>query len=95
MNLILTQPVEIALQTLGQEDRRRVRAWLDHLRNWEKDDFVRTHSQRLNSAEDVYVLKTSSDIRIFFRLGESNIEVLDIARKATIESFGPVSEPRR
>jgi mRNA-degrading endonuclease RelE of RelBE toxin-antitoxin system len=95
MNVIQTPPVEIALRTLGDEDRQRVSAWFDHLGNWEKDAYVREHSQKLNSAENVYVLKTSGDIRIFFRLEQDRIVILDIATKATILSSGHVSEAGR
>lgn len=91
MNVILTQPVEIALHTLGEDDRRNVTAWFDHLRNWENDEFVREHSQKLSSGENVYVLKTSTDIRIFFRLEKFDIVVLDIARKSTIVSSGHIA----
>src|SRR3712207_4863681 len=86
MNVVLTQPVEIALRTLGEEDRRQVSAWLDHLKNWENDPFVREHSHKLASSEDVYVLRTNTDIRIFFALQQGRIVVLDIARKATLMS---------
>ena len=94
MNVIMTQPVDIALASLGEEDRRQVMAWLDHLKNWETDSYVRAHSQRLNPIENVYVLKTSTDIRIFFQLEKNTITVLDIARKATLARFGQV-EPSR
>jgi len=88
MNVIQTPPVEIALRTLDDEDRRRVWAWFEHLTNWEKDQFVREHSQKLNSADDIYVLRTSGDLRIFFRLEKDRIIILDIARKAAILSSG-------
>jgi len=95
MNVILTQPVDIALRTLGEEDRRNVMAWLDHLKNWENDDFLRSHSHKLNPEDNVYVLKASADIRIFFRLEKSDIVILDIARKATIVSSGRIAEHGR
>ncbi len=92
MNVILTEPVEISLRTLGEEGRRIVGAWFDHLKNWETDEYVRSHSHQLDSNDNVYVLKTSTDIRIFFRLKKPDIVVLDIARKATIMGVGRVSE---
>jgi len=91
MNVIQTPPVEIALRTLGDDDRQRVSAWFGHLANWENDQFVRQHSQKLNSAENVYVLRTSGDLRIFFRLEKNGIVILDIARKATIMSSGHIA----
>lgn len=87
MKIALTLPVEIALRTLGEEDRRRVWAWLDHLKNWENDSFIREHSKKLPSAENVYVLKTSDNWRIFFSIEPDQIEILDIATKAAIDVF--------
>jgi mRNA-degrading endonuclease RelE of RelBE toxin-antitoxin system len=92
MNVVLTQPVEIALRSLSDEDRRKMAAWLDHLKNWENDPHVRKQSHKLDSTEGVYVLRTSTDLRIFFSLQEDQIVVLDIARKGTIMSFGPLAE---
>ncbi len=94
MNVVLSQPVEIALRALGEEDRRNVSAWLDHLKNWENDRFVRRHAHPLTSADGVYVLRTSTDLRIFFSLQPDQIVVLDIARKATIMRFRPLAEPQ-
>jgi hypothetical protein len=93
MKVILTQPVHIALRTLDEDDRRKVTAWLDHLRNWENDDFLRKHSHKLESSEDVYVLQTTTDFRIFFTIEKDKITVLDIATKATILSSGHPPEP--
>jgi hypothetical protein len=88
MDVILTQPVEFALRTLGDEDRQTVLAWLDHLKDWENDPGVRRHSHKLASADNVYVLQTSTDIRIFFAPEKDRIMVLDVAKKAAILSSG-------
>ena len=66
-------------------------AWLDHLRNWENDSFVRDHSKKLKADDNVYILRTSDDIRVFFRLEKDRIIVLDLATKATIVSFGQMT----
>jgi hypothetical protein len=92
MNVIQTPPVEIALRTLGTEDRQKVVAWFDHLKNWEKDKYVRSHAKRLNSSENVYFLETNGDFCIFFRLEQDCIVLLDIATKETILSFGHFAE---
>jgi hypothetical protein len=95
MNVIQTPPVEMALRTLGDEDRQTLLTWIDHLGRWENDQIVRQRSQRLPSTENVYVLKTNGDFRIFFRLEKDRIVILDIATKATLLSFGPVSATRQ
>lgn len=92
--MIQTPPVEIALRTLGAEDRQEVVVWIDHLRNWENNAWLRSHAKQLNSSDNVYVLQTTGDFRIFFRLEQERIVVLDIATKATILSSGQVSESR-
>lgn len=89
MEIVQTPPVEIALRTLSREDRRRVKAWFQHLANWESDPFVRERSEKLPSSDDVYVLKTSVEgLRIFFQLEKGQIKILDIATKAAIVSSG-------
>jgi hypothetical protein len=91
MNVIQTQPVEIALRTLDEEDRRKVEAWFERLKNWEKDASVRERSQKLPSADGVYVLKTTGRFVIFFRLEQDRIVLLDIATKRTIQMFDQIS----
>ena len=95
MNIISTQAVDIALSTLREEDRRRMTAWFEHLKNWETDEFVRKRSHKLNDEEDVYVLKTNTDLRIFFKLEKRDIVLLDIAHKDTILSFRNGEDHRR
>jgi mRNA-degrading endonuclease RelE of RelBE toxin-antitoxin system len=90
-NLITTTPVDIALQSLDADDVRKVLAWFDNLRNWDNDPFVRRHSHKLDSVPGVYVLMTSSDIRIFFRIDGDTVTVLDVAKKSSILASGGVS----
>jgi hypothetical protein len=64
-----------------------VLAWLDHLENWENDEQVRKMSKR-TAYQDVYVLNTSDDIRIFFKLDLQNnkISIIDIAKPSRFEN---------
>ena len=84
MNVVETSPVNIALRTLSDDERRKVWAWFDHLRNWESDAFVREHSKELPGSQGVYVFQTTDDLRIFFRLESDRIVLLDIATKDTL-----------
>ena len=86
--VVTTPPVDIELRALDADGVRKVHAWFDHLRNWDGDEFVRTHSHSLEDIPGVYVLKTSTDIRIFFRIDGNAITVLDIAKKPAIISSG-------
>jgi len=92
--VITTLPVDIALRALDTDGVRKVYAWVDHLRNWDGDEFVRTHSHSLEGVSGVYVLKTSTDIRIFFKIDGNTITVLDIAKKPSIMSSGYIPEVR-
>jgi mRNA-degrading endonuclease RelE of RelBE toxin-antitoxin system len=90
--IVTTPPVDIALRTMDADDVRRVQAWFDHLRNWDGDEYVRSHSHSLTGVPDVYVLKTTTDIRIFFRIDAETITILDIARRSAISASGRVPE---
>ena len=90
--VVTTSPVDIALRTLDTDGVRKVHVWFDRLRNWDEDDFVRTHSHSLEGIPGVYVLKTSTDIRIFFRIDGNNITIVDIAKKPAIISSGYIPE---
>jgi hypothetical protein len=82
--IILAPPVKIALRSLDAENARKVHAWFDHLKNWDRDAFVRGRSHSLASLPGIYVLMTHTDLRIFFRLEGSTITVLDISTKQSI-----------
>jgi hypothetical protein len=91
MKVIVTEPVQIVLRNLSEDERRRVLVWFENLGRWETDSFVRKHSKKLDGGENVYMLLTSTDIRIFFTLGQDLITILDVAKKATIVSSGQAS----
>ena len=93
MEVVVNHAADIAMRSLGDEDRRKVSAWFDYLRNWENDPFVRSKSRKLKlpEPENVYVLRTSTDIRLFFTLSEDRIEVIDIARRESLVTIGQAS----
>ena len=91
MNVEIAAPADIALRTLSEDDRQRALAWQDHLRNWEGDQFVRTHSHKLSSSENTYVLQTSTDLRIFFTKEDDKITVFDIAKLSALLASSNVS----
>jgi mRNA-degrading endonuclease RelE of RelBE toxin-antitoxin system len=86
--IVITPAVEVALRTLDEENRRHVRSWFDRLANQDEDDFVRSHSHSLSSIPGVQVLKTSTDLRIFFRMEGNTITILDVAMKQSIIASG-------
>jgi len=92
MQVTKSESVRIALRTLGEQDRRRVEAWLDHLGNWENDEFVRAQSHRLPSDGNTYVLGTGSDLRVFFTVTKDGIVILDVARKAALQGFAGAAD---
>jgi mRNA-degrading endonuclease RelE of RelBE toxin-antitoxin system len=93
MKKVVTTPsVEVALRTLDDDNRRRMQAWFGQLANWDGDDFVRTHSHRLDSIPGVYVLKTNTDFRIFFTIHGNTVTIIHITRKQSILAFADSPE---
>jgi mRNA-degrading endonuclease RelE of RelBE toxin-antitoxin system len=85
MKTIVTSPtVDHALHTLGPEEVRRLHAWFDHLANWDEDAFVRENSHALADVSGAYVLRTSSDFRIFFTITGDTINIVDVAKRQAI-----------
>jgi len=91
MQVILSERVKTALATLSRDDRERVYTWFGYLRNWEEDEFVRSHSVTLNvQGQSVYLFRTSTQDRIFYTvdLQSKTVNVIDIATTDTIISSG-------
>ena len=89
--VVTTPPVEVALRMLDANGRRKVHAWFTHLANWDGDAFIRSHSHSLDSVPGVYVLKTSTDLRVFFRIDGETVTILDVGSKQSILASGDVS----
>jgi mRNA-degrading endonuclease RelE of RelBE toxin-antitoxin system len=87
MKVSKQRSVDAAIRTLSEEERRKVHAWLDHLKNWENDEHVQKRSKR-TIYQDIYVLNTSDDLRIFFKLNlqDNEIWVIDIAKPSRFEN---------
>lgn len=90
-NVVLSPAVEIAMRTLDPDGVRRVHAWFDYLKQWDTDEVVRKNSKPLQEMAGVYVMRTTTDIRIFFEIDGDTITVLDIAKKSAIVTSGHVS----
>ena len=89
--VVTTPPVEVALRMLDANGRRKVHSWFTHLANWDGDAFIRSHSHSLDSVPGVYVLKTSTDLRVFFRIDGETVTILDVGSKQSILASGDVS----
>jgi len=88
MKVTVAEPAQIVLRNLSDDDRRRVWAWIEKLERWDTDRFVKQHSKKLNADDNIYMLLTSSDVRVFFALEADAITVLDVAKKSTIIRSG-------
>ncbi len=88
MKAVRTSAADIALRSLTEDDRRRVIALLQQLDHWEVDAGLRRLARALPTSPNVFVLKTTTDLLIFFQVEDDRIEVLDIAARASIERFG-------
>jgi mRNA-degrading endonuclease RelE of RelBE toxin-antitoxin system len=94
MKVEISERVKTALHTLSQDDRERVRTWLNYLERWEEDPFAKNHSVQLNVAgQTVYLFRTSTDVRIFYKVDKDRqtVLVVDVTNKDTILASGSVS----
>lgn len=94
MQVTLSERVRMHLRALSPEERERVLVWIDYLKEWDSGDFVKEHSAALNvQGRTVYMFRTNVELRIFYTVDEQgkSIEVVDVATRETILSFGGVS----
>jgi hypothetical protein len=93
MNVIKMRSVDAAIRTLSEREKKKVFAWFNQLANWENDPHTREISKP-SIYDDVYVLNTSDDIRVFFKLDlqKKEITVLDIAKPSRFEAAGKASK---
>ena len=86
--IVLSESVEIALRTLDPASVRRVQSWFGYLKRWDTDEEVRSNSDELKGMPGGYLMRTTTDLRIFFQIDGDTITVLDIAKKAAILASG-------
>ena len=89
-NVIYAPAVDLSVRSLDSDGVRRVHAWTDHLKRWDEDEVVRKNSIALPEHQGVYVLRTTTGIRVFFRIDGDTITVLDVANKSAIVASGGV-----
>ncbi len=89
--VVLAPAVEIAMRTLDPDGARRVHAWFSYLERWDTDESVRRNSQQLPDMPGVFVMRTTTDIRIFFRIDGDTATILDVAKKAALLNSGRVA----
>jgi mRNA-degrading endonuclease RelE of RelBE toxin-antitoxin system len=87
--VIVTAPAKMALRTLAGHNRRRITTWFKRLANLDGEGLVLSHSRHLDAIPGVYVLKASAAFRVFFRIEEDTLAILDIAKKQSILMSGP------
>ena len=80
----ISPAVEIAMRSLDSAGVRLVHGWFDYLQRWDEDEVVRKNSVPLESIPGVYVMRTTTDIRIFFRIEGDTVTVLDVAKTPAI-----------
>jgi len=89
--VVLSPGVEIAMRSLDADGVRRVQAWFHYLERWDEDEVVRKNSVLLDQIPGVYVMRTTTDIRIFFRMDGDTVTVLDVAKTPAILTSGGIS----
>ena len=91
MKVVLAPDAEIAMRMLDPDGARRVQAWFSYLERWDTDEVVRRNSPQLPEMPGVYVMLTTTDISIFFRVDGDTVTVLDVAKKAALLTSGHVA----
>jgi hypothetical protein len=90
LKLRLNDDAELALSTLGADDRRRVENLIQQLRHGREDEFVRFHSMAMATMPHHFVLKTR-DWLVFFELKEGEVVVLSVMRSDALRAVHGVS----
>lgn len=75
---------EMSLLPLKPDEVRKVQAWYEYLARWDENELVRKSAIPLPNHKGVYVLRTSTDLRIYFRIDGDTVTVLDVANQAAI-----------
>lgn len=91
MKVVLGPDAEIAMRMLDPDGARRVQAWFSYLERWDTDEVVRRNSPQLPEMPGVYVMRTTTDLRIFFRVDGDTVTILDVAKKAALLTSGHVA----
>jgi len=91
MKVNVTESVQRSIRTLSSQDRQKIFAWIDHLGNWENDSTVRKNSKHVGDKGNLYVLRATNDVRVFFLLQGDTITVVDVATKDSIITSGKIS----
>ena len=79
------------MASLTPDAVRRLFAWFDYLKRWDEDEALRRNSVLLDSIPGVYFMRTTTDLRIFFRMDGDTVTVLHVARTPAILASGGVS----
>ena len=66
--IVISPTVEIAMSALDADGVRRLQGWFHYLERWDEDETIRKNSVPLDQIPGVYVMRTTTDIYIFFRV---------------------------
>ena len=91
MKVVLAADAEFAMRMLDPDGARRVQAWFSYLERWDTDEVVRGNSPQLPEMPGVYVMRTTTDIRIFFRFDRDTVTILVVAKKAALLTSGHIA----
>jgi mRNA-degrading endonuclease RelE of RelBE toxin-antitoxin system len=91
MQITLSERVKIFLKTSSRDERERLDAWFEYLRNWDEDPYAKSQSVLLNvQGQSMYLFRTSTGLYIFYTVDIQNkiVHVTDIAARETILAVG-------
>ena len=92
LSLEISDHARIPYSSLGPEDRRNIDVWLDQLRNWRNDEFLRSKAKRLRADEEFYIVDAGDDLFIAFEIIDDKMNLFSIYSKETLRAFGVLPE---
>ena len=92
LNVEISDHARIPYLSLGPEDRRNIDVWLDQLRNWRNDEFLRSKARRLKPDEEFYLVDVGDDLFIAFDIADDKLKLFSIYSRDTLRKFGVLPE---
>jgi hypothetical protein len=92
LRIEISDHARIPYLSLGPEDRRNIDVWLDQLRNWRNDEFLRSKAKRLRADEEFYIVDAGDDLFIAFEIADDKLKLYSIYSRETLRKFGVLPE---
>lgn len=83
----LSRRAAMALDSFPPKDKKKIHTWIGRLQSPTAREIPRRSIRKLPTPEPIFSLRVSPDIRVIFSWEGETIEILDILRRSTLDSF--------